>query len=180
LEDRRPHLVSIVAPAGTGKTRLLEEFLARLDPNADWQVATGRCLPYGEVLTYWPLRGLLEDLIGAIDRDRVVAGFVSGGYGGEDASRLADLIMAPLGIESEAVDRVGIFNESKSLHVIVPAWWCSRICTGRVTVCWTWWRMSCILVRAPRCSSSPVADLSCSIAVQCGAEVDERISRCWR
>lgn len=31
LEERRPQLVSIVAPAGTGKTRLLEEFLAQLD-----------------------------------------------------------------------------------------------------------------------------------------------------
>src|SRR5215472_4935140 len=32
LEERHPQLVSIIAPAGTGKTRLLEEFLAGLDP----------------------------------------------------------------------------------------------------------------------------------------------------
>src|SRR5581483_3816136 len=30
LEEERPQFVSIIAPAGTGKTRLLEEFLARL------------------------------------------------------------------------------------------------------------------------------------------------------
>ena len=44
LEERHPQLVSIVAPAGTGKTRLLEEFLAGLDPAHGWQVATARCL----------------------------------------------------------------------------------------------------------------------------------------
>src|SRR6516162_739270 len=38
LEEWRPHLVSIVAPAGTGKTRLLEEFLARLNPAEGFQV----------------------------------------------------------------------------------------------------------------------------------------------
>src|SRR5215831_2988458 len=65
LEERHPQLVSIVAPAGTGKTRLLEEFLAGLDPARGWQVATARCLPYGQSLTYWPLRGLLDELLGA-------------------------------------------------------------------------------------------------------------------
>ncbi len=64
LEERRPQLVSIVAPAGTGKTRLLEEFLAQLDEADGFQVATARCLPYGQMLTYWTLRGLLTDLLG--------------------------------------------------------------------------------------------------------------------
>src|SRR2546429_8690006 len=64
LEERRPQLVSIVAPAGTGKTRLLEEFLAQLDAADGFQVATARCLPYGQMLTYWTLRGLLTDLLG--------------------------------------------------------------------------------------------------------------------
>src|SRR5215472_8605343 len=60
LEEHHPQLVSIVAPAGTGKTRLLEEFL----PDAGFTVATARCMPYGQTLTYWPLRGLLEELMG--------------------------------------------------------------------------------------------------------------------
>ena len=57
LEEQRPQLVSIVAPAGTGKTRLVEEFLKRLAPEEGFQVAFARCLPYGQSLTYWPLRG---------------------------------------------------------------------------------------------------------------------------
>ena len=65
LHEQRPFLVSIIAPAGVGKTRLLEEFLARLpaiEPRAT--VAIAQCLPYGQRLTYWPLRGVLYRLIG--------------------------------------------------------------------------------------------------------------------
>jgi len=80
LEERRPQLVSIVAPAGTGKTRLLEEFLAQLDAADGFQVATARCLPYGQTLTYWPLRGLLTDLLGGeIGKPLVADAFVRGG-----------------------------------------------------------------------------------------------------
>jgi len=111
LEERRPQLVSIVAPAGTGKTRLLEEFLARVDLQDGFQVAIGRCPPYGQTLAYWPLRGLLEDLVGEIERDRVVGALARGGYSPRDASRLTDLILAPLLIESEGLTgRESIFN----------------------------------------------------------------------
>src|SRR2546421_181922 len=60
LHERRPFLASIIAPAGVGKTRLLEEFLERLpsiEPRAT--VAIAQCMPYGQRLTYWPLRGVL-------------------------------------------------------------------------------------------------------------------------
>jgi class 3 adenylate cyclase/tetratricopeptide (TPR) repeat protein len=111
LEELRPHLVSIVAPAGTGKTRLLEEFLAHLDPAEGFQVATARCLPYGQTLTYWPLRGLLTGLLGEeIDKPQVVNAFVRGGQTSEDAARLADFVLTTLGVEQEEVsDRESIF-----------------------------------------------------------------------
>ena len=68
LLERRPMFASVVAPAGTGKTRPLEEFLTRLPalvPNAE--VATAQCLPYGQRLTYWPLRAILFRLAGVVD-----------------------------------------------------------------------------------------------------------------
>src|SRR5258708_1416213 len=78
LEEQRPQLVSIVAPAGTGKTRLLEEFLAQLDPAAGWKVATARCLPYGQTLAYWPLRPLLDALLGSqFSAKRIAEAFVA-------------------------------------------------------------------------------------------------------
>src|SRR6202035_1228450 len=103
LEERRPQLVSIVAPAGTGKTRLLEEFLAQLDAADGFQVATARCLPYGQTLTFWPLRGLLTDLLGSEpDRPLVQSVFVKSGYHADDAARLADVVLTTLGSEDSS------------------------------------------------------------------------------
>ncbi|MGO8947997.1 MAG: ATP-binding protein [Ktedonobacterales bacterium] len=100
LEERHPQLVSIVAPAGTGKTRLLEEFLAGLDPAEGWRVATARCLPYGQSLTYWPLRGLLDELLSApFSPELVREAFAAGGQSEEGATRLAGLLLAALGVE---------------------------------------------------------------------------------
>ncbi len=63
IAERRPSLVSVIAPAGTGKTRLVEELLDWL-PSLDARVvvATAQCLPYGQQLTYWPLRQVLFTL----------------------------------------------------------------------------------------------------------------------
>ncbi|GAC1631611.1 MAG: hypothetical protein NVS4B11_31980 [Ktedonobacteraceae bacterium] len=111
LSERQPHLVSIMAPAGTGKTRLLEEFLAHLDPVAGFQIAVARCPPYRQTLTYWPLRGLLTGLLGdAIGKPQVVDAFVQGGQTPDDAARLADFVLTTLGVEQEEVtDRESIF-----------------------------------------------------------------------
>jgi class 3 adenylate cyclase len=125
LEERRPQLASIVAPAGAGKTRLLEEFLARLPRAAGFRAATARCLPYGQALTYWPLRGLLEGLLGgeAFTAGRVAAAFAKGGHSPEEAERLAGLVLASLGIDpagsgtaqSGAAEREPIFNAWRAL-----------------------------------------------------------------
>src|SRR3954454_24931574 len=44
-------LVTIVGPAGIGKSRLVDELIERIAGKA--RVVRGRCLPYG-TLTYWP------------------------------------------------------------------------------------------------------------------------------
>jgi class 3 adenylate cyclase/tetratricopeptide (TPR) repeat protein len=55
-------LVTAVGPAGIGKSRLLREFAAEVDAEAT--VVVGRCLPYGEGITYWPLIEIVNDLAG--------------------------------------------------------------------------------------------------------------------
>ncbi|HEY8322985.1 MAG TPA: adenylate/guanylate cyclase domain-containing protein [Ktedonobacterales bacterium] len=112
LEERHPQLVSIVAPAGTGKTRVLEEFLAGLRAEGGWRVATARCPPYGQALTSWPLRGLLDELLGErFSLARVTQAFAAAGHAEADAERLAELLLAALGIESEvSAQRESIFN----------------------------------------------------------------------
>ena len=51
LSESRCELVTVVADAGVGKSRLVDEALEPLDA----AVVRGRCLPYGEGITYWPV-----------------------------------------------------------------------------------------------------------------------------
>ena len=56
--ERRCELVTIVGDAGVGKSRLVAELVASLDAT----VVRGRCLPYGEGITYWPVVEVLKQL----------------------------------------------------------------------------------------------------------------------
>jgi class 3 adenylate cyclase/tetratricopeptide (TPR) repeat protein len=62
VERERCVLVTAVGPAGIGKSRLLREFAAGVEGDAT--VVVGRCLPYGEGITYWPLIEIVNDLAG--------------------------------------------------------------------------------------------------------------------
>ncbi|HET6173849.1 MAG TPA: adenylate/guanylate cyclase domain-containing protein [Gaiellales bacterium] len=65
-----PQLVTLFGQAGVGKSRLLAEVLERL-PEA--RVLKGRCLPYGEGITYWSLAEAAKAEAGILDTDRVEA-----------------------------------------------------------------------------------------------------------
>lgn len=113
LEEERPQIISIIAPAGIGKTRLLEEFLAGIDPAEGFQVAAARCQPYGETMAYLPLQGLLQELLlTEVSEDSVAACFTEGGYRAEDATRLAGHVLSTLGMGGDraSTDRELIFN----------------------------------------------------------------------
>ena len=62
VRDRGCHLVTVLGAAGVGKSRLVDEFTDGLGEAAT--VLRGRCLPYGEGITYWPLSELVRDLVG--------------------------------------------------------------------------------------------------------------------
>jgi class 3 adenylate cyclase/tetratricopeptide (TPR) repeat protein len=53
VADRSCHLFTVLGAAGVGKSRLVAEVLETIDGAAT--VAAGRCLPYGDGLTWWPL-----------------------------------------------------------------------------------------------------------------------------
>ncbi|HEY6398939.1 MAG TPA: AAA family ATPase, partial [Solirubrobacteraceae bacterium] len=70
VEMRRPKLVTVVGDAGVGKTRLVREFWDRLanEPRDPLRL-TGRCLPYGRGITYWPLGQMLREHLGILESD---------------------------------------------------------------------------------------------------------------
>ena len=57
VADRNCRLFTLLGPAGIGKSRLVADFLERVGDSAD--VLRGRCLSYGEGITYWPLVEIL-------------------------------------------------------------------------------------------------------------------------
>jgi class 3 adenylate cyclase/tetratricopeptide (TPR) repeat protein len=65
IEDRRCVLVTVVGEPGVGKSRLAEEFVGSLGPPTS--VLRGRCLPYGEGITFWPIREMVDEAAGVLD-----------------------------------------------------------------------------------------------------------------
>ncbi len=57
VSERVCHMFTLLGPAGVGKSRLTEEFLAVAGASAD--ILRSRCLHYGEDITYWPLVEIL-------------------------------------------------------------------------------------------------------------------------
>ena len=58
-------LVTVIGPAGVGKSRLTREFVRSLDDRTT--VLVGRCLPYGEGITFWPIVEVLRAATGISD-----------------------------------------------------------------------------------------------------------------
>jgi class 3 adenylate cyclase len=58
VETRTPQLATIVGPPGIGKSRLARELLGRVEA----RVVVGRCLSYGEGITYWPLQEIASQI----------------------------------------------------------------------------------------------------------------------
>ena len=62
VAERVAYQFTLLGPAGIGKSRLVRELHDRVDAT----LLAGRCLPYGEGITYWPLAEI-EALAGDID-----------------------------------------------------------------------------------------------------------------
>ncbi len=60
-------LVAVLADAGLGKTRITAELAGRLEGGA--RFVRGRCLPYGQGITFWPLVEAVREIAGIRDGD---------------------------------------------------------------------------------------------------------------
>jgi class 3 adenylate cyclase len=109
-DEGRPHVVTVYGDAGVGKSRLIAEFLDRVqDRTPAPLVLRGRCLPYGDGVTYWPLAEMLKAQAGILDTDSTVEALAkikkatadlpgAVEVGGGDAARLAALLAYTMGV----------------------------------------------------------------------------------
>ena len=89
--ERACHLFTVLGAAGVGKSRLVSEFLDGLGERAT--VVHGRCLPYGEGITFWPLREIVRTLYGDDFPSTIRARLA----GDENAELIAERLGAALG-----------------------------------------------------------------------------------
>ena len=87
LAERRCELVTVVGEPGVGKSRLAAEALAAIEA----RVVRGRCLPYGEGITYWPVVEVIKQL-DALPADPAAAAAIRSLLGETEAGRRADEI----------------------------------------------------------------------------------------
>jgi class 3 adenylate cyclase/tetratricopeptide (TPR) repeat protein len=87
--ERRCHLVTVLGAAGIGKSRLTGELVRTVD--ARW--TQGRCLPYGDGITYLPVAEGLAGLAGAAP----AADWLRSRLGEGDGARAVDVAAAALG-----------------------------------------------------------------------------------
>src|SRR5262245_14961266 len=62
VSERTSHLFTLLGPAGVGKSRLVQEFVSRQATGA--RALRGRCLSYGEGITYFPLVEIVQEAAG--------------------------------------------------------------------------------------------------------------------
>jgi len=96
-----PEMVTVLAPAGTGKSRLLQEFLGGAASRV--RVVRGRCLSYGEGITFWPLAEIARDAAG-VSEDEAAEPALSklSALLGEGSSDAADRLAAVMGLTESA------------------------------------------------------------------------------
>jgi class 3 adenylate cyclase/tetratricopeptide (TPR) repeat protein len=80
LAGPRCELVTVVGDPGVGKSRLVSEALARIDA----RVVRGRCLSYGDGITYWPVVEVVKQL-GSVPNDEQAARAIRALLGEADA-----------------------------------------------------------------------------------------------
>ncbi len=100
--ERKAVLFTVIGVPGLGKSRLVRETAARLAQRG-WSVVSGRCLPYGEGITYWSVQEMVRSLAGIdpeMSPDEARARLTAVAPDAEVADRLALILGGTVGDES--------------------------------------------------------------------------------
>ncbi len=87
VQNRSCQLFTVLGTAGVGKSRLAAEFLSGIEA----RLARGRCLSYGEGITYWPVVEVVKQL-DTLPADRAAADVLASLLGEAEAEASAEEI----------------------------------------------------------------------------------------
>ena len=100
-------LLTVVGDAGVGKSRLVAEALTRIEA----RVVRGRCPPYGEGITYWPVVEIVKQL-GAVPSDPQAAAAIRSVLGeSERGAGLDEIAWAFRKLLEEQAPLVCVFDD---------------------------------------------------------------------
>jgi tetratricopeptide (TPR) repeat protein len=103
IADRACYLTTVLGAAGVGKSRLVQEHLALVRDEAT--VLRGRCLDYGDGLTFWPVGEIVRQAVGATEATspgEVREGIAALLDGEEQATTIAERVAGLLGLVDDA------------------------------------------------------------------------------
>jgi class 3 adenylate cyclase/tetratricopeptide (TPR) repeat protein len=97
IRDRSCHLFTILGGVGVGKSRLVAEFVSAARERAT--ILSGRCLPYGDGITLWPLIEVIrqaariaEDAPADVVQGKLAEAMAGQEHGGQIVRRVAALL----------------------------------------------------------------------------------------
>jgi class 3 adenylate cyclase/tetratricopeptide (TPR) repeat protein len=109
--NRSVRLVTVVGDAGVGKTRLIADFVASVSKEAN--VFRGRCLAYGDGITFWPLIEIVRSAarIGEDDSQEVARSRIAALVPETDRDReaIVDRVASAVGLSSSSYPVAELF-----------------------------------------------------------------------
>src|SRR5882724_13244878 len=106
VRDHSCQLFTVLGPAGIGKSRLVLEFV---ESQRDALVLRGRCLAYGDGITYFPLVEILEQIATDPELGRIIAD-------DPEARALLNTVSTAIGLaDEEVVSREDTFRAVRRL-----------------------------------------------------------------
>jgi class 3 adenylate cyclase/tetratricopeptide (TPR) repeat protein len=121
-EDRICVLFTVLGPAGIGKSRLIAE-LTETALQAP-RVLSGRCLPYGDGITFWPITETISEAAHISDRDsqeEAMLKLLGLLEGAEDAKVIANLVAQLIGLADQTASQEETFWAVRKVFEIIAS-----------------------------------------------------------
>src|SRR5262249_27539976 len=117
IEGNCTRMVTVIGDAGVGKSRLVHEVVTRITAGA--AVLRGRCLAYGDGITFWPLRVMLSAAdIGDDDKPEQAHAKLLSYLGDRD---VVDRVAAATGLSSETFPLHEVYWAARKVLEILAA-----------------------------------------------------------